>query len=517
MANHRVEKDIRLTTPDGAQLSTDIHHPCGEGPFPTVMQRTCYGKALLADHFGVAELVEAGYRVVFQDCRGSGESTGEPDLFAEAADGRFAADWIAAQDWFDGNLGTFGFSYMGFTQYALASTRPPFLKAMAIGLAGADRAAAWFPGGGFALDIAIPWAVIRTLGPVGAMEPDQAARTERAMAHLPLGEADRIATGETIGFYQQWMQHPSVDDPHWDALDSSDVLASGIPTLLVDGWFDYQIDAMISDRHELSRCGTPHRLVVGPWTHPAIDNDVWMRETIAWFDVHLKGQAPVGDGSGARIFVLPDRGFREVDTWPEPSTPLRLNLHADGVLSPDLSEESEPTPFVYDPADPTPSCGGRGMLIGGPEDNRELEARADVLTFTTEPWPADLEISGAAEAEVYLASDVGHFDVFARLCDVDSDGRSVNLSDKIVGIDPSTTEATTDGAIRVRIQLSAVAAVIAAGHRLRLQLSGGAFPLYARNTCSGESLADAQTLVVAHHHVHHDPARPSSLTLPVLA
>lgn len=517
MGNHRVERDIRLTTPDGAQLSTDVHHPSGDGSFPTVMQRTCYGKALLADHFGVAELVGAGYRVVFQDCRGSGESTGEPDLFAEAADGRLAADWIAAQDWFDGNLGTFGFSYMGFTQYALASTRPPFLKAMAIGLAGADRAAAWFPGGGFALDIAIPWAVIRTLGPVGAMAPDQAARTEHAMAHLPLGQADRVATGETLGFYQQWMQHPSGVDPHWAALDSSDVLSSGVPTLLVDGWFDYQIDAMISDRHELFRRGTPNRLVVGPWTHPAIDNDVWMSETIAWFDLHLKGQAPAQERGGAAVFVLPDRGFREVDAWPEPSAPLRLHLHAAGVLSSDPAPESEPTPFVYDPADPTPTCGGRGMLIGGPEDNRELEARADVLTFTTEPWPADLEISGAAEAEVYLTSDVGHFDVFARLCEVDSDDRSVNLSDKIVRIEPSTTEFTPDGAIRVRIQLSAVAAVIAAGHRLRLQLSGGAFPLYARNTCSGESLADAQTLVVAHHQVHHDPARPSSLTLPVLA
>jgi putative CocE/NonD family hydrolase len=515
MGDNRVERDIRLTTADGAVLSTDVHHPSGAGPFPTVMQRTCYGKALMSEHLGVGQLVDAGYRVVFQDCRGSGESTGDADWFAEAADGRFAADWIAEQDWFDGNLGTFGYSYMGFTQYALASTRPPYLKAMSIGLVGADRAAAWFPGGGFALDIAIPWAVIRSLGPSDAMSAEQTARTNAAMTHLPLKDADHMALGQTLDLYQQWMRHPSGDDPHWRGLNGSDVLSSGIPTLLMDGWFDYQIDELLADRDELARNATPHRLVVGPWTHPAIDNNIAIEETIAWFEVHLKGQG--AQRGAARIFTLPDGGFREFDDWPPPTEPLRLFLHEDGSLSTAPAPTSGPTEFVYDPADPTPSFGGRGMLIGGAEDNRELEARADVLTFTGEPQEEDIEISGAADLELFVTSDVEHFDVFARLCDVGADGRSINISDKITRIDPRNATRTTEGAFCVRIQLSAVAAVIASGHRLRLQVSGGAFPVYARNTCSGETLADAQTIVVGHHHVHHSPTRPSSIVLPMVS
>ena len=163
-----IEQDVRITTPDGVELSTDIHRPDGPGPHPTLLQRTCYGKDLLTAYLGLSEYADAGYEVVFQDCRGTGLSPGEPTFFAEAGDGRVTADWIAEQPWFDGNVGPFGGSYMGFTAVALAATRPPHLKAMSVGLMSARRADSWFPNRTLALDMVVPWLAIRVLGPIGA-------------------------------------------------------------------------------------------------------------------------------------------------------------------------------------------------------------------------------------------------------------------------------------------------------------------------------------------------------------
>jgi putative CocE/NonD family hydrolase len=155
------------------------------------------------------------------------------------------------------------------------------------------------------------------------------------------------------------------------------------------------------------------------------------------------------------------------------------------------------------------------MTIAGPVDNRELESRPDVLTFTTTPLPGDVELSGHVEVELCLTSDVEHFDVFARLCDVAGDGTTTNVCDAIVRVDPATDHPGRGAPVRLR--LSATAAVFAAGHRIRLQVSGGSFPIYARHTCTSEPLATMEEVVIAHHLLHHDPARPSSIVLPVVS
>src|SRR5581483_7012770 len=107
--------------------------------------------------FIAPELAGRGYRYLVQACRGTDGSGGSHSYFAEAGDGRDTADWITEQAWFNGSLGTFGASYMGFTQWALASTRPPYLKAMAVALSASTRAFSWYPGGSVALEVILPW------------------------------------------------------------------------------------------------------------------------------------------------------------------------------------------------------------------------------------------------------------------------------------------------------------------------------------------------------------------------
>jgi putative CocE/NonD family hydrolase len=520
------EADVAIAMPDGALLLADVYHPAGAGDCPTILTRCPYGRALFA---AAARTYAAhGYHVVLQDCRGTAPSKGEPSIFAEASDGRAAGDWIARQPWFDGRLGADGASYLGFTALAFAATRPPYLKALSLQVFGAERHAAWFPGGSFALDLALAWSQIRVATRDGGLDlsdlaklassmKEMAERLERAFLHLPLGEADRVATGETLPWFQDWLAHAEVGDPFWKPLDFREVLIElRLPTLLVDGWYDYQVPHMLDDYRRLRAAGVITRLMVGPWTHPTLDPAIVQPEVLAWFDTHLKGKpAPRREGA-VRVFVLPDVGWRELPDWPPHAAPRRWWLQPEGRLASEPPPASAPDAYRYDPADPTPAFGGTSLRMAphsGPVDNRALEARADVCGYTSEPLAEALEILGPVAAELFVRSSTPHADFFVRLCDVHPDGRSLNVCDGLLRLRPGEPAPAPDGTLAVRIPLWDTAYRFAPGHRLRVQVSSGAHPRFARNLGGGEPLASARTLVVARQEVFHDPARPSALVL----
>ncbi|HEY7011541.1 MAG TPA: CocE/NonD family hydrolase, partial [Streptosporangiaceae bacterium] len=170
----------------------------------------------------------------------------------------------------------------------------------------------------------------------------------------------------------------------------------------------------------------------------------------------------------------------------------------------------------YDPADPTPNLGGPTGYTGRARvDNRILEARPDVLTYTGAPLTADLLVMGEASVDLFVRSSLEHTDFFARLCEVDPAGRSVNVCDALLRLVPGRPAPEPDGTIRVRFALWPAAHRFRRGHRLRLQVSSGAHPRYARNPGSGEPLGTATTLIAADQAVYHDPDHPSAIVLPV--
>ncbi len=521
-----VEREVAVAMPDGVELFTDVYHPVGAGDCPTIVTRCPYGRAMFTP--AARAYAERGYHVVLQDCRGTAPSKGEPSVFAEAPDGRATGDWIARQPWFDGRLGADGGSYLGFTALAFASTRPPHLKALSLQVFAADRAAAWFPGGSFALDLALSWSQIRVatrdggldmtdLPKLAASMQEMAQKLERGFAHLPLGEADRVATGETLPWFQDWLAHADPRDPFWKALDYRELLpALGLPTLLVDGWYDYQVPHLLEDYRRLRAAGVPTRLVVGPWTHPTLDPTVVQPESLAWFDTHLKGLPPPRRDGDVRVFVMPGAGWRELPDWPPRTATRRWWLQPEGGLAAVPPPASAPDRYTYDPADPTPAFGGTSLRMAphsGPVDNRPLEARADVLVYTSEPLAEPLEVLGPIAAELFVRSSTPHTDFFVRLCDVHPDGRSINVCDGLLRLRPGSPAPGPDGTLALRVPLWDTAHRFAPGHRLRVQVSSGAHPRFVRNLGSGEPLATGRTLVAAQQQVFHDPARPSALVL----
>jgi putative CocE/NonD family hydrolase len=213
-----------------------------------------------------------------------------------------------------------------------------------------------------------------------------------------------------------------------------------------------------------------------------------------------------------RLYVMGEEVWRDFDSWPPKGyAPQHFYLQTDGSLSTGLPDESEPYRYRYDPSDPTPAVGGVLMRMrgAGRVDNRLLEERPDVLTFTTDVLDRDVEIIGDVTAEIWFRSSLRYADVFVRLCDVEPLGRSYNVCDGLVSL--SGADEITCATVR----LWPTAYRFKAGRRIRVQVSSGAFPRYARNPGTGEPRATATVLKAADQNVYHDPSRPSAVILPV--
>ncbi|MEK8110073.1 CocE/NonD family hydrolase [Micromonospora sp. M12] len=174
---------------------------------------------------------------------------------------------------------------------------------------------------------------------------------------------------------------------------------------------------------------------------------------LTWLDEHLPAAPPAAGRS--RRAAPPVRlhvggtggGWRDLPDWPPPATETAWHLHPDGELAVRPPVGSAPDEFRYDPADPTPSLGGPLLVAqrAGPVDNRRVEARPDVLTYTSAPLAAPVEVIGLVRAEIHMRSELPHLDVFVRLCDVDRRGRSWNVCDGLVRVTPERFPADPSG------------------------------------------------------------------------
>jgi putative CocE/NonD family hydrolase len=483
----RTERCIPVKTRDGVALSTD-HFAPDTANAPTILIRTPYGRGVRVRILATA-LAHQGFHVVVQSCRGTFDSGGtfEP-MRHERDDGVDTVEWLRGQPWYSGELCTYGPSYVGFVQWALAADAAPDLKAMATIVTAADFRRSTYAGGSFSLDTVLTWAALLSAqrGPrlANFMELRRGQpRLHRALAHLPLGEADVVATGERVAFVRDWLAEP--DDGYWDQRGHT-VDRVSAPVLMVGGWYDIFLPWQLDDYAALLAAGGRPRLTVGPWTHGSFGLvRESLRESVEFFreaTAPPDGGRPAAPRKPVRLHIG-GLGWRGFDEWPPAGART-----VEWVLTPDAASR-----FRYDPADPTPAVGGPRLVanVAGRRDNRALEARPDVLTFTGDPLEAPLTVVGPVTVTVRARASSGHFDLFVRLCDVPPDGRSWNICDGLVRV-----SAETPGTVReVRVDLWPAAHRFGVGHRLRVQVSGGAHPRFARNTGSGEPLATATRLV----------------------
>ena len=220
-----------------------------------------------------------------------------------------------------------------------------------------------------------------------------------------------------------------------------------------------------------------------------------------------------------RVFVMGSRTWQEFSMWPPAGETEQWYLGRGGTLTAvPPSDDSAPTATTTTLTTPRPSVGGPSlnMATAGRKEQSRRERRRDVLTYTSPVLTDDLTVIGPLTATLYVRSSLEHTDFFVRLCDVTEKGKSFNLSDGIVRLTPGSIAPGKDGVTTLDIALWPTANTFRAGHRIRLQVSSGAHPLFNRNAGTGEPLATGANLRSADQEVFHDAAHPSSVTLHVV-
>jgi uncharacterized protein len=503
-----VHRRVPIPMRDGVELLADHYEPQTSNPAGTLLVRAPYGRRFPFTVLFGSVYATRGYHVIFQSVRGTFGSGGEfTPMVNEVADGADTAAWLREQPWFTGTFATIGLSYLGFTQWALLADPPPELAAAVITVGPHDFALSSWGSGAFSLNDFLGWSDMvshqEDPGLVGALVRQASAgrRVAEAALNLPLGAGGRTLLGDGARWYESWLQPPEENPEHWHRLGAVEALDRvDVPVLLLSGWQDLFLEQTLHQYRHLRSRGVTTALTVGSWTHTQMmtrGGATVIRETLDWLGTHLGGQPP-DRRSPVRLHIHGD-DWVELPDWPPATEHRDLYLLAAGGLG-DAPGDGTPvtSSFVYHPADPTPTIGGRLLSPdGGYRDDSALAGRADVLTFTGEPLPADVYSVGTPVIELTHHSDNPHHDLFVRVSEVDAKGRSQNVSD---GYRRFAADAESGV---VRIELDAAAHKFRTGSRIRVLVAGGSHPRYARNLGTGEPAVSGQTLRPATHTLTH--------------
>jgi putative CocE/NonD family hydrolase len=561
----RVDHDVPARMRDGTVLRANVYRPLNDERHPVLLTRLPYNKDLPTATSVIDPVVAArrGYAVVVQDTRGRFASEGEWWPFVnEADDGADTIAWASEQPWSDGQVGMFGASYFGFTQWSAAAQQPPALKAMVPFITWADplnglsfRGGALELGGGvnWNLQMGIDVLIRRHRGDIGALitavrglVADIDALGTKGYWSLPLDSFAPLKRHDVAPSFFAMMERPRTQ-----ARSAQEAIVGRhervtVPTFNIGGWYDIFTADTLSNYTRMRALGVRSKLLIGPWSHLTRLNPIGQRnfgfgaqttfinlETdlgglqLRWFDQWLRGiDNGILDEPAVRIFVMGINRWRDLPDWPPPATHTRFFLRSGGQLSLDAPRDEAPDVYESDPASPVPTVGGALLMSpefpSGPWDQRDVEARDDVLTFTSEVLQADLEVTGDVRVELWAISSARDTDFVARLVDVLPDGRAFNLCDGIVR---ARYRDSADGAqasliepgrpYLYSIDLWATSNVFLAGHRVRVQVTSSCFPRWDRNPNTGHDFGVDDEMQVARQQILHDAEHPSHIVLPV--
>ncbi|NJC66061.1 CocE/NonD family hydrolase [Planosporangium flavigriseum] len=565
---------------DGTTLRADVYRPLTDAKVPVILMRLPYdkdGAEQRAETYERPEFyAQHCYLVVIQDVRGQYKSPGEWYPFKhEMTDGYDSVEWAAALPGSNGKVGMYGYSYVGATQWLAATQTPPHLVTIIPTHTGSDYYDGWtYQNGALSLAFAESW----PLSSIGKSYAEQrgdwqlSAEMERNLgqlndtwySHLPLKTFPPLHPGdpEVAPYFFDWLNHPTYDAywQQWAPKERYDKVK--VPVLNIAGWYDSFLTGGIENFTGMKARGgsqlarANQQLVIGPWIHsnwtryqpnvinplmdygPAADNPVDELQ-LGWFDHWLKGKRnQVSQDPAVRLFVMGANRWLRAGNWPVPGTEYRdyylasqgqaNSASGNGRLERAASsgKGAATDSYRYDPKNPVPSAGGHACCGPpttpmGPAEQSAVEARNDVLVYTTEKLQRDLVVAGPVSVRLFASSSAVDTDFTAKLVDVQPDGRTMILNDGIVRAsyrDSLTNPSPiTPGKIyQYDIEVWPTANMFKAGHQIRLEISSSSFPAYDRNPNTGEAFGTSANTKVADQVIYHDPQHPSALRLPVL-
>lgn len=503
---------------DGTRLSTDIiRAKDASGPQPVIFARGPYGKSGVG---GIAPHVcNRGYTLVSQDMRGRHDSDGNDgpvfhnDGWSGNRDGQESIEWIAKQPWCNGQVATWGGSALGITQVLAAPGAPDALKAQFVQVAYSDMYSQCVYQGGV-------W------------------RTELIEVWLK-GTKFKPASLESF------VKHSKYDD-FWTATNAEAQAARvNVPGIYWGGWYDIFCQGTINSFVNIHNQGGVNargkcRLIMGPYAHGTFDQLKYppnsMRQPLAadafrYFDYLLKGEKNGADeDKPVHYYVMgdptdpaaPGNVWREADNWPPPSQETKFYFHADRTLSLASPESNDASlSYKYNPQNPVPTRGGQNLTIPkGPEDQREVESREDVLLFTSDVLQEPVEVTGRILGKLSISSDCPDTDFTVKLCDVYPDGRSMLVTDGILrarfrnGFDRE--EFLSPGEVyELTVDLWSTSLVFNKGHRIRVAVSSSNSTRFDPNPNTGKPFRADNETRVATNTLFLSKSHPSHIVLPV--
>jgi putative CocE/NonD family hydrolase len=514
---YRIEHNLAIELADGTALAANLYTPEGTGRLPTMISLYPYHKDTLIGstmEYSRRLMVEAGYASLLVEFRGTGRSHGEAVqafMNEEGDDAREVVEWVAEQDWCDGNVGIWGASYGAITAFKVAAQNPPALKAIVplVGTGNIYRDYI-FPGG-------IPNALGRHLWVTYEMNLEASPTVDfepRDEWRGVWGEhLDRYQNAQLPPFY--WLEHRAADEA-WENCNV-DMERIQVPTFLIGGW----ADVFPSILEDFERINAPKRAVMGPWSHglPDLANLEpwrWQDEVCAWLDLWMKDKTPAAAPDAVTTFVRGDGSWRSDEHWPPSEHHEEVwKLTAQHRLT--RAEDDAGSALHEYASDPTVGADGplmdpMGVGIGyALVQNRDA---AKSLTYQTEPVEAAFDVTGRGRVVLEIeCAEGGPFDIVAKIHDVAPTGEAEFVVAGHAHLRPESSE--PGHRARYDIQLNDTCYRIPRGHRLQLSLSMADFPyLFPMTTnktirvrVGGGDLSSALTLAVSP--VSNVPALPA--------
>lgn len=513
-------------------LPTEDHEP----PYPALLTLTRYRRGLEDPETGErintlsgldSHFLANGYALVKVDARGSGASFGvRPVEYGrqEVLDAYDVVDWVASREWSDGTVGAYGTSYTGTTAELLAAVNHPAVKAVIPGWSDFDAYPSPVrPYGLLARGFIETWGDL-----VGQMDDNDGEGLDVSVGRVDEDEdgsllaaavAEHAANPDVfqavlateyrddmVGGDQTWAE---IGPIHWKA----EIEASGVPMLVLVSWMDAGTadGTLLRFRH----FSNPQKVLVLASTHggeynaspyvvsdeplppdPSVDEQMEMRRL--FFDHHLKGaDNGVDEWPAMRFFNLGEEAYHDTEAWPPAGTATTtFHFDSEGRLTGDSDAVTAGSDdYTVDPDVTTGPDNRWAAQMGTPilnlDDRAAIDAR--MLTYTTEPLESDLQIAGYPVITLNLASDREDGAIFVYLEDVDPQGRSRYVTEgglrlihrKAVpnpyfeGEEPYHSFARTDAepmppgeAVTVSFRLWPIAALVRAGHRIRVAIAG---------------------------------------------
>lgn len=517
-----------VETRDGERLATDVYLPIREaganvGKVPAVLVRTPYGKGNHAEMY--YRFVQRGYAVVIQDTRGREDSTGrwQPNYY-EVEDGDDTLNWIAAQDWSDGQAAMTGGSYLGYVQWAAAASGNPHLKAMLSSVCAGSAFADLPRRGGCFTSGMLAWAFAMS---EQRMREDLMCREDwdDVLDLRPLETIPEKALGREIPFLTEWLKHEDLDEFWKKSSWKERYSGAPVPALIMSGWFDdngmgtTEALDLVRDWPE----GT-WKAILGPWKHSgnaeydlhgipmgedALRYDIDLI-CMMWLEHFLKGvENGIEKSPRVLYYTLGEKRWKTAETWPPQRVKIqRMDLH------------SEKNSYVYDP-----DCPAMHIIdmseneLEVPEDYTEEEKREDYLIYSTEGLKEPVTVTGDLQVHLFVSCDCPDTDFVFRLLDVDENGKSVKLADGVISAKyregferPVYMEA--GNIYEIPLRTTKISNTFLPGHRIRFTVTSSAknFIFPNSNTEKGFNSEKRQK---AHITVHQEGEFCSYVELPI--